>query len=434
MSNLTRYHCTHCGRHFEAEAAETVECPGCLWSSSVKPEDFSAPAKKILENSGRESEKSLHFVQRPVLLGLLLVLIGIGLVWFWVSQNRFPARTISADILSPDTEESSLKTDPSLDPYERLPEEDRAVLDRRVDIRAEGALSEAESKILELNASYRTGLVEKLPSPAWTLENFREMIAAQEKFYKMPFPRSYKKKLEALFREKYLPAVEAFAGGNLREARDAWVGSLAFPLYSQDIQKHRGVALTMLRPLITDVLSKIGAINVALVEQEIRVEEQAMSRDYQNLRGLLAEESWQEALEAIEALEQRMNLLEKEHPPVSAAPPYPPDAAFIDAHIGASLQDLLTVQSPAIADLGPIREDLKKKRAVAEGRIPERLRIRTEAYERGIRSMEAGNWQEAADSFRRVDAPPDLAQDARGKIEVLERLIGNSFDSKANRS
>ena len=36
---LVRYICTNCQHRFEAEEKENLECPNCLWSTSLKKEE-----------------------------------------------------------------------------------------------------------------------------------------------------------------------------------------------------------------------------------------------------------------------------------------------------------------------------------------------------------------------------------------------------------
>ena len=34
-----RFVCSHCGHHFDAPPQETIVCPNCFWSTSVKKEE-----------------------------------------------------------------------------------------------------------------------------------------------------------------------------------------------------------------------------------------------------------------------------------------------------------------------------------------------------------------------------------------------------------
>ena len=175
------------------------------------------------------------------------------------------------------------------------------------------------------------------------------MIADQEAFYKMPFARSYKKKLEGLFKTKYLGAADAFVKGDVLGARNLWVESLAFPLYSTDLKKHRAIALTMLRPFINDTLSKVSAMNQSVLDRGKKSREQALSMEYQKLAGLIAQRKWPEALTVIAQMILEVDELRKNAVPQEAPPPYPASFGTIDLDLQRPLMDLM---SPSVCWAG----------------------------------------------------------------------------------
>lgn len=295
------------------------------------------------------------------------------------------------------------------------------ILNQCLPISEDRKLSKEEKKILDAKASFKSGFSEKLPSKAWTLENFEEMISQQENYYRVPLPRSYRKKAIAHFTQYYLPGAEAFKNGDLLAARDAWVASLALPAYSNDVQRHRGVALTMLRPFINDTLSKIGVINSVLVEKEIREREQKVVSAYSEVSRLIDKESWKKALEKMEEAQKTIDVLTGSQKP-SSVPPYPPSLNRVDQDIQATLRGILQVPPPAIADWEPMRQDIVSKKNVIESLLPEKIKPRLEVYQEACQLIRDKKWQKAKAKLQEVDLPEALAKDAAAKIQILKKL------------
>ena len=278
---------------------------------------------------------------------------------------------------------------------------------------------EEEKKILEARAAFRTGFSEKIPSQTWTLEGYRQMIAQQEKLYKVPLPRSYKKKLEELFNAKYVPASEAFKNGDLLKARDLWVESLAFPRYSENIQRHRGVALTMLRPFIADTLSKIGSINSSSVEKATREKEQTISGAYAQFVDLLTKKSWQASLDQIGVLRKLLDAFAQ--PAAGQASAYPAGISLVDQDIQASLFELLKVPAPPAADLEPIRRDILLKEKIIRTFLAGELQTIQARHDEALEAIGQSRWQEAAVKLREIDTPPSYFNDAQEKLRILKK-------------
>lgn len=302
-----------------------------------------------------------------------------------------------------------------------LSSQEEEILNRCLEISEDLKPSKEEKKILEAKASFKSGFSEKLPSKAWTVENFKEMISQQERYYRVPLPRSYRKKVVAHFTQSYLPGAEAFKNGDLLAARNAWVTSLALPLYSQDPQRHRGVALTMLRPFINDTLSKIGVINSVLVEKEIREQEQKVVEAYSQVTRLIDKESWKEALEKIEEAQKNSDALAGFKKP-SNVPAYPPIVNHIDQDIQATLTGILQVPPPALADWESMRQDLVSKKNIIESLLPERIKPRIEAYQEACQFLREKKWPEAQSKLQQVDLPETLAKDAAAKLQILKKV------------
>ncbi len=441
---LAKYICTHCGRHFEAEEKENIECPGCYWSSSVKKDE--GEEKETPESSLSAGKEDLFIGSGKGVGGvigkvksffLILVILGLAagvvfaawpLVQSFFSSDKIKISLPSEKAKEKITPQESARTTAAAG-QAPLTEKEKNILNRRLEIDPNRKPSAEEQKILDFHASFQTGLVEKLPSQAWTLENFKKLIAEQEHFYKVPLPGSYKRKLEKLFQEKYFSAQTAFEQGNLRGARDLWVASLAFPIYANDVKKHRGVVLTMLRPFVNDTLSKIGAINNVLVEGKVREKERIITEQYQSLFGLIQNQSWNEALASIQELEKGLQDLENPAQEAMIPPAYPQSVALVDEGIRATLRDLLSPSPQGFADFGPLRQDIVAKKTVVLSFLPEMLEKSRKYYQTALEMIEKGEWSQAQVQLRQVTMPLELVEDAQEKMKILEKLTKAELDS-----
>lgn len=442
-----RYVCTHCGRHFEAEEKEILECPGCFWSTSVKKEEDWVEAKQEA-SAGAVSKKpkmTFRIPGRLLLVPLLLILAGTALFVFLPKfkgllekkpqaaaavktppAEKKPTSPVTNFLLKMGKNQKPVAQPPS-SPLDLLTEEEKKSLHHRFQLPADRPPDEDEKKVLEARAAFRTGFSEKIPSQTWTLEGYQQMIAQQEKLYKVPLPRSYKKKLDELFNAKYVPASEAFKSGDLLKARDLWVESLAFPRYSENIQRHRGVALTMLRPFIADTLSKIGSINSSSVERLTREKEQAISGAYAQLADLMTKKSWQAVLDQIAVLRKLLDAFAQ--PSEGQASAYPPGVSQVDEDIQATLFGLLKVPAPPVSDLEPIRRDILLKEKMIRTFLPEGMQAIQVRHDEAIEAIGQSRWQEASAKLREIDTPPAYFKDAQEKLRILKKLEDSGLDS-----
>lgn len=427
--------CDHCGKKFELETPEAKECPYCFWTSSVKREDELSSAKK----NGVSSSKNA--VSRPGFKGpswnfkivlrtlfFIAIFAAVGFLGFR-AYEMFSASFLRGGktflIKSESEDKLSRKTLP-VPGIAALSSQEKEALLREVTISVDRAPDPGELEILGRTVPFQTGRIEKLPSVAWTLEQYQKLIADQEAFYKMPFARSYKKKLEELFKAKYLAAADAFAKGNVFEARNLWVESLAFPLYSTDLKKHRAVALTMLRPFINDTLSKVSAMNQSLADQGKKAKEEALSADYQKLNGLIAQKKWQEALAVTGSMMSGVEELRKNAKSQEPPPSYPASFGALDLDLQRPLMDLMTPVPSSTADLQPIQQDLVEKKEVLETFTENYLKNATAVYQSAVGLIREEKWQEAAQVLGSIQGPPALHQDAAQKVAILGKMMKSS--------
>lgn len=427
-----KYICSHCGRKFEAEEKETLECPACFWSTSVKREEdaLSEAAQEV--NTSAPKQKKSPSLSLPTGLFPLIAIIAFATLLIVPLVTLFPKikdRIIREDQIVIDAAGKKTSSDKSLSLQTPLgglqgrSEEERLVLYNRLNLTADRPLSESEKGILENQTSFKSIITEKIPSRVWDLQGFEALTVEQEKLYKVPLPRSYKSKLEKIFQEKYLKGEEAFRAGELLRARDLWVESLAFPVYLNNVQRHRGVVLTMIRPFINDTLSKIGAINSTLMEREVREKEKEISEHYGELFKLIQSKSWPEAAAEVLTLEQKIDALENVASKQISAPQYSA-AVFgqVDADIQAALVQILNTASPAVADVGPLRGDIQAKRRVIESFIAANVEAAQAKYEEAVAMIERRQWREAEKKLHEIVSPLALAEDAGRKLAILKKL------------
>ncbi|MDD5217453.1 MAG: zinc ribbon domain-containing protein [Candidatus Omnitrophica bacterium] len=438
---MSRYVCTHCGRRFEAEDKEVLECPACFWSSSVKKEEDVSPeslaAEKGNETISHRAVFDLGLVlgamghllskARPFLI-LLAIFAGVAAVLL-VKWPEIRDRLVNrADFVTlkgvPGEKEPAdvPQAGDTLDVTTLLSDQEKAVLTSRVEVSESRIPDEKEQKILDNRVPLKTGIVEKLPSQIWTLEQYKQLISEQERFYKVPLPWSYRRKLEKLFTEKYAASNAPFEKGDLNQARDLWVESLEFPIYANDVQKHRGVVLTMLRPFINDTLSKIGVVNSILAEREIRGKEQQISQSYQEFSDLIHSHSWAEALGLIEDIQKQLQALAQPRASNGTVPPYPASVTLVDENIRATLFDLLNQVPVTVSDLNPLRQDMQEKEKVIKGFLPDYLQPEIQKYDAALESIKAERWDEAEKALRQIEFPSVLKQDAEAKCLILKKL------------
>ena len=437
-----RFVCDHCGKKFELEIPEAKECPFCFWSSSVKREDelvsekksFSRSSKEAASKSGRKvSSGNLKHLFRALLFFAILAAVGFlayKAYKIFTSSSSQSWKTFSIKPQSDNKQAEKVVTDP----LALLSPQEKEILFHEVTIPADRAPDPGEQKILGRSVPFQTGWIEKLPSAVWTLEQYQKMISDQEAFYKMPFARSYKKKLEELFKAKYLAAADAFAKGDVLAARNFWVESLALPLYSTDLKKHRAVALTMLRPFINDTLSKVSAMNQSVLDKGKKSKEQALSVEYQKFTGLIAQKKWQEALTAIAQMIPEVDQLRKNAMSQEAPPSYPASFGTIDLDLQRPLMDLMSPRPSSTADLQPLQQDLVEKKEVIETFTEAYLKSATAVYQSALGLIRDKKWQEAAQALGAIQGPQVLQQDAAGKIAVLGKIARQTLDSSGKAS
>ena len=178
----------------------------------------------------------------------------------------------------------------------------------------------------------------------------------------------------------------------------------------------------MLRPFITDTLSKIGAINSALVEQRIRDKERQANESYQGLIAAMDSKDWAKAHAWIEQLQEEIQVFDDPEALAGQPIPYPETVAQVDDGIRLTLFELLAKPPVSVADFSPLQKDLLSKESVVATLIPENLISIQNQYESAVLQIQYKNWDEAAKLLQQLQMPPDLRRDAQEKLAIINKL------------
>lgn len=416
-SNLSMesFTCAHCGHHFESEPAETLVCPNCFWSTSVKKEE--APQ---ITPFHRSVAPKLWLWSGGALFALVLFGISVFAFRHLKKQDEIlqKIKSKNAHLIASEAPELTLSG------------EEQEILNRKIPLEAAPALTDQEKEILRHRILFRSRLTQGIPTPPWNEKQFEEFLKGEELRYQLPLERSYRRKLKQLFRDHYLPAAQAFEAGDFLKARDEWIRSLTLPIYKNDVAKHRGVVLTMLRAFVNDTLSKIGAMNASLMGKDRHATEEAIRSNYESLLDLLAKEgSWEEASAKVLELTKKLEGVEKLPKEVNP-PPLPKEVASVDPDIREVLLAQVAPRQPSLPDWDSLGEDLRTKEKIIQSHLPGTWGARRKQYEEALLLIKNKNWQEARELLQKIDFPEALAEDARAKIRVINKLIHPSLDSQ----
>lgn len=307
--------------------------------------------------------------------------------------------------------------------------EDREVLNRKINLETAPVLTDTEKQTLQHRILLQSRLPQGIPTPPWEEKQFEEFLKGEELRYQLPLERSYRRKLKQLFRGHYAPAAQAFEAQDFLKARDEWIRSLGFPVYRNDVTKHRGVVLTMLRPFVNDTLSKIGSMNTSLVGKDLHTREEEIRSVYENLQDLLGKSAWEEANAKVLELTKKLEGIEKL--PQEVNPPgLPKEIELVDADIREVLLAQVAPVQPSLPDWEVLREDLRAKEKIIQNQLPEGWKAVRKQYDQALFLLQNKNWGEAKELFQRIDSPEALAEDARAKIAVIDKLVRPSLDSQ----
>ena len=424
---MEKFVCTHCGSHFEQESAASVICPKCSWSTSVQKE---IETMKIPGGSPKPGFPNTATVENETSrdpwtwgAGILFVFVLIAVSFFALrhlkKQNEIlqKIKSKNAQILAAEAPELTLGSN------------EQQILNRAVSVQAQRPVTDPEKEILAPRFAFRSRGAQGIPTPPWSELEFGAFLKAQEAQFRMTFEWSYRRKLTQLFKQYYLPATGAFEAKDFLKARDEWIRSLTFPVYQNDIRKHRGVALTMLRPFINDTLAKIGSMNASLTGNDRYALEGKLRASYNDLTDLLAGQSWEEANAKVLDVKNLIAEAEKA-PPAANPPPLPKEVALVDQDIREVLLAQVAPAETSAPDWDTLRADLAVKERVIHSHLAVSLEVASKQYESALALIKNRSWAEAKEELTKIDYPEELAQDAQEKIKVLDQLMHVSADTQ----
>ncbi len=433
---MERYVCTHCGHHFESQPKESVVCPKCFWSTSVEKEETDKAAgargKEGQASSSLKSESG--FPAAGLRVGLVAILVAVilgGIVFAAVRHLR------KQDEILRKIENQNAQVIWAKAPELALTPEEREILERKVTLELKLEVDPAEEEILSRRFLFRPPGVRGLPTPPWDEKQFELFLKGEEAHYKLPLEWSYRRKLKKLFQRHYAAAGAAFEAKETLKARDEWIRSLNFPIYQNDVKKHRGVVLTMLRPYVNDTLSRIGAMNALLMEKDLYALEEKIRSSYENLQSALTRRAWDEANAALLEVTRELDGVNQVPKPVQS-PPLPEEVAQIDEGIRTVLLAQAASPEPSAPDWESLWQDLSAKERVIQLHLPEFQAQLARPYEEALGFIQGRQWKEAREVLQKIDFPEELVRDAREKVAVLDKLLqmssgppeGASLDSE----
>lgn len=422
---MSQYLCTHCEHRFESEPAEGIICPKCFWSTSVKKEESAPPPVPKPQGVGpvvQESSSPPRFLFWAGGGALGLVLLGVS--FFAVRHLQ------KQDDLIHKIEIRNSEVIASQAPELALLPEQQEILNRKVTPAPNSPLSESETKVLGRRLPIRSPASKGIQTPPWSEQEFETYLKGEEARYQIPLERSYRRKLKQIFRNHYLAAAQAFEARDYLKARDEWIRSLAFPVYQNDVPKHRGVVLTLLRPHINDTLSKIGMMNTLLAQSDLSKAEAKIQATYKDLHELLAKQSWEEASAKMLELENELKGVEKV-PRSASPPPLPDETSLVDSDIREVLLAQVAPQQGSSPDWDALRQDVAEKSRIIQARVPAHLEEVQKRYAEALSLIQVHDWRGARELLERIDFPEELAEDARAKIQVIDSIPA-ALDSQKN--
>ena len=436
-----KHRCTHCEHIFELEEKAFRRCPNCFWTTSLVPVSREEtiegplqvrPAQTLSDHLPKKKNHRFIFVA---------VIAVIGALSFWFFIRNVP-HSLSTGASSP------LVTSPALHPEKssgtaptaqyrsnerptgagpngttqiKLTEEDRSRLFAPFQMTIPRALTEDEKKMLEKRISPPELSESKPTVSVWSKEDFDSLLEAEQKRRKITLGWMYLRSLKKIFEKHYLPAAEAVRAGNVELARDELVKSLSFPVYQNDLKLFRAVVLVMLRPYINDVIGKIAALNQRGLKENSAKELQHIFHSYDGLFATLAQGKYLDALQEIRALKNQIRTFESR--PADTLVRYPASLRTLDPELQNAIRQEAEPKADAVFNSKPILLDLGIKEKVTEQNAPETLKKSQDTFGEAVGLLKESRWEEARTKLRAIEAPPELVEEARERLAMLDRLL-----------
>lgn len=410
-----KYRCTHCNHVFELSEREFQRCPNCFWTTSLVPVEGQSAEKEINQPGPAKMDRLKPSIQFPFRLFSLILIFGLLFSSaFILAQKGYFKNLI---VKTP-----SLPLPPASDQISKsISDAERTLLSRPFEITIPRQVTPDEEEILKKQVTFPAKLGEKPVIRPWEKEDFENMLEAEQKKRQIQLGWNYERSLRQVFEKNYPAALKAFDQGDYMLARTHFMNSLSFPVYRGKSQLHRAVALVMLRPFINDVIGKIAVLNQYLVGQNYLSDVHSIFAAYQALFPVLELQEWDRALAMITDLKNQINTFEQK--PKDQAVPLPPSFAALDPEIQNAIQAEASPKPEAAINLRAIMVDLNLKEKVVRSNTAEELSEIQKQYQRALSLIEQGQWEEARDLLRSIEFPPELVEDAKAKLEIIDKIL-----------
>ena len=429
------YFCENCEKKFEAPETDTPRCPQCFWTSSVHPVDQIVQPKTFSASPGpRQTPASFRFPFRPVLIGAaviaaLALLIGFGgkLAALVKKSKSSISITGAKSVLVPKVETSQQAPAASKNLLQLLSDEDKRTLLQPVTLSVPGSgqLGDDEMQILNQRADVDFKPGQSAQFDFWTQDTFAAFLKTQQQKRKIYFSGGYVRLLEKLFEEHYVKAAAAAQAGNYGEARNELLYALHFPIYANDVKKHRAVALVMMKDYIDDVLMKVRSLNALVLAHELNESMHKLQTDYESLFDLIESKDWDRAFQYAGTLEEEAGSVDQKSRQLQTQ--YPEIVSEIDPDIRRGLDRQDEFLTPISTGLKSLLADLKIKKTVFKQNTAQAVQAAKVQYDAAMQAIQSEKFQEALEAFGTVQFPHELAQDARQKESILQKILSPDF-------
>ena len=242
---------------------------------------------------------------------------------------------------------------------------------------------------------------------------------------------SYVKGVIKVFEQNYPAAISFAEKGDYLKARNSLIDALMIPVYRNNKQLHRAVALVILRPYLNDVIGKIAMINQYLTAQQYSGEVKSIFDSYQALFPVLELQEWDKALETVTKLNERTKALENQ--PKQQEVQYPGSFGKLDQEIQQAILNEAAPKPEGAINLKALLVDLDLKEKIIRANTQQELTKIQKQYDQAVKLLEADEWEEARNSLAAIQFPPELAEDAKVKMEQIDKIFAFE-DQKSNKN
>ena len=416
-----KYKCTHCSHTFELSERDFQRCPNCFWTTSLVSEQAEGVPKQVNILKSVTADQPKSRVRIPIKLLATFVVIGLLAALFFVLNQKGFLNQVKIKTSQPAKKEAPAKILNPNQVSKALSESERTQLSRPFQITIPRQITEDEEKILKKEVSFPAKLAEKPGIAPWKKKDFEKMLTSEQKKRKIQLGWGYEKSLINVFEKNYPAAVKAFEQGNYAEARIHFIDSLAFPVYRNNRQLHRAVALVILRPYINDVIGKIAILNQHLVGQNYLTEVNAIFAAYQALFPVLELQEWDKTLTMMTQLKDQIKAFEQK--PKDQTVPFPPSFNALDQEIQNAIQAEASPKPDAAINLKALTVDLNLKEKIVRSNTSGELANIQKQYQQALSLIEQGDWNEARNILQAIEFPPELVEDIRIKLEIIEKIL-----------